>query len=140
MKKVFVAAVIALTTLLYSCERTPIDAPEQTFNVTLNQCANRVFSGKPVSICFDSLLTDSRCPVNAMCVWRGFAAGKFSLTAEGETYPFNLSEFPVAPIYSKDTVIAGYKIEFIDLEPYPGTMPHPVPANKIKAKMKITKQ
>jgi len=34
----------------------------------------------------------------------------------------------------------GYKIEFVNLSPYPGTVQTPVPADQIKAELKITKE
>lgn len=139
MRSALVIIIIACLGLLHACERTETDTPERTLKITLHHCANPVFSGTQVSLCFDSVLTDSRCPANAMCVWRGYAACKFSFTADGETYPFNLSEFAMLPVYRKDTVLAGYRIEFLDLQPYPGTLPYPVPENKIKAEVKITK-
>jgi hypothetical protein len=44
------------------------------------------------------------------------------------------------PNYTKDTVIAGYKIEFINLSPYPGTVADPIPDSQRKAELKVTKQ
>jgi hypothetical protein len=44
------------------------------------------------------------------------------------------------PNYTKDTVLAGYKIEFINRLPYPGTFTPPAPDSQIKAELKITKQ
>jgi hypothetical protein len=41
--------------------------------------------------------------------------------------------------YNKDTSLFGYKFEFINLSPYPGTVPTPVPDDKIKAEVRITR-
>jgi len=138
MKRILVIGLIAIIGLFYSCEKTHFDTTA-VLKIALNTCKNPVISGDRVSICFDSLLTESRCPVYADCIWRGFAAGKFSFSANGETHSVRLSEFAVNGLFSKDTTVAGYKIEFIDLEPYPGTVSVPVPADIIKAEIKITK-
>jgi hypothetical protein len=45
----------------------------------------------------------------------------------------------MAPTYNRDTALLRYKIEFINLSPYPGTAPIPLPPDKIKAEIKITK-
>jgi hypothetical protein len=139
MRSPIIAAMIACMGLLYACERSELDTPERTLNITLHKCSNPAFSGNRISLCFDSVLTDSRCPFNAMCFWQGYAACKFSLSSNGETYPFALSTLKLPNIFSKDTIISGYKIEFINLEPYPGTVSYPVPESKIKAEVKITK-
>jgi hypothetical protein len=48
-----------------------------------------------------------------------------------------LAEFAVLPVFHKDTTVAGYKIEFVDLTPYSCW---PENADKtVKAEMKITK-
>ena len=64
----------------------------------------------------------------------------FSFTKNGDTHRFSLSTLTLKPNYTKDTVIAGYKIEFINLSPYPGTVADPIPDSQRKAELKITKQ
>ena len=44
------------------------------------------------------------------------------------------------PNYTKDTIIGGYKIEFINLLPYPGTFTPPAQDSDVKAELKISKQ
>lgn len=143
MKLIFVLASIGVMCLFYSCEKNDSDTTSSlkdssaSLKIALHTCKNPVISGNQVSICFDSLLADSRCPAD--CVWRGFAAAKFSFSVNDAVYPFSLSEFDLPGLFRKDTIVAGYKIEFIDLQPYPGTVPSPVPADKIKAEINITK-
>jgi hypothetical protein len=109
--------------------------------VQLGSCANPVFETETVKICFDSLLTDCRCPKNVVCIWAGYAAGKFSFTQNNQTTVFSLSatrDFNTT--YSTSTIISGYKIEFPDLLPYPDALDpsSSIPANK-KAVLRITK-
>jgi hypothetical protein len=139
MRSLLITAMIACIGLLYACERSEIDTPERTLTISLHKCSNPVFSGTRVSLCFDSVVTDSRCPANAMCIWQGYAACKFSFSANGETYLFSLSTLTFPGFLPKDTILSGYKIELMDLAPYPGTVSYPVPENKIKAEVKITK-
>lgn len=74
-------------------------------------------SGDP-SLSFDNVVTDSRCPANAVCVWAGIAVARFTFRHEGREYPFMLSLMPGQP--KQDTIIKGYFIEFFELNPYPG--------------------
>ena len=65
-------------------------------------------------ICLDSILTDSRCPSDVVCVWAGEAIARFKI----EKY----NSFPVFMDLKegvKDTVVFRYKISFIKLLPYP---------------------
>lgn len=74
-------------------------------------------SGK-TSLSFDAVVSDSRCPANALCTWAGIAIAKFTFKEGSRSYPFMLSIMPGYP--KQDTLIGGYYIEFSDLKPYPG--------------------
>lgn len=126
--------------MVNSCSKSDIELRGGTVGITLKRCGNGEIGGNNLKLCFDSLLSDSRCPANAMCIWQGTATAKFSLTKDHETRTFVLSTIDMPPTYKKDTVLMGYKIEFVNLTPYPGTVPAPVPADQIKAELKITKQ
>jgi hypothetical protein len=65
-------------------------------------------------ICLDSILTDSRCPSDVVCVWAGEAIARFKIEKN--------TGFPVFMDLKegvKDTVVFGYKISFLKLLPYP---------------------
>lgn len=66
---------------------------------------------------FISVVEDSRCPINARCVWAGNAKIKISV-AKGKMAPktFELNSL-TKPTSIK---IYGYEIEFVDLSPQPG--------------------
>ena len=131
---------LAVVVMAHSCSKKDIALKEGTVELGLKKCGSGEIGGNPLRLCFDSLLSDSRCPANAMCIWQGTATAKFSLTKGNETKTFVLSTLDMPPTYTKDTVMMGYKIEFVNLSPYPGSVPQPVPADKIKAELKITKQ
>jgi len=65
-------------------------------------------------ICLDSLISDSRCPNGAECVWAGEATARFKIEKyNNEPVYFNLKEG------EKDAIVGGYHITFIKLLPYP---------------------
>ena len=130
-----------LTAFVNSCSKSGNKFREGT-SIALNfsDCENGNISGDVLKLCFNAVVSDSRCPANAVCIWEGAATASFSFTKNGKTHHFNLSTITMKPNYTKDTVIAGYKIEFINLSPYPGTVADPIPDNQRKAELKITKQ
>lgn len=137
MRLFLIAALFISAGLFCTCSK-PVTGEAGNTEVILYRCAPVFSSNKPM-ICFDSLLTDSRCPTNAVCVWVGYAAGKFSFLLNGVVYPFKLSTFDLHGSYSRDTIIAGYKIEFVNLLPYPGTVPAPIPDNSRRAELRVIK-
>lgn len=68
------------------------------------------------NFCFDSILTDSRCPENVVCIWGGEAIAGFSLkNNQNNTINFDLH------VGTIDTTINDYKFSFFNLLPYPHT-------------------
>ena len=130
----------AIVMMAHSCSKKDVELKEGTLEIALKRCGSGEIAGDNVRLCFDSLISDSRCPANAICIWQGTATARFSLTKNNETKTFVLSTLNQPPTYIKDTILLGYKIEFVNLSPYPGTAPTPVPADKLKAELKITKQ
>ena len=71
-------------------------------------------------VTFDSLLSDSRCPINATCVWEGTAqiTVTFHERAGMHTFDMSLKGYPDLG-FPSDTTINGYTITFEDLKPHP---------------------
>ena len=68
------------------------------------------------TITFQRVVSDSRCPLNAMCVWAGDATAEFTVAARGvqSTYQLQLND------PSKRSVThQGAVIEFQSLDPLP---------------------
>ncbi|HMK17056.1 MAG TPA: hypothetical protein VK492_02555 [Chitinophagaceae bacterium] len=140
--KLFLSIVlfITLTAFVNSCSKSGDKFKEGTIELKLSGCEDGSVSGDDLKLCFEAVVSDSRCPANAVCIWQGAATATFSFTKNSKTHRFNLSTIKMQPNYTKDTVIAGYKIEFINLSPYPGTVTDPIPDSQRKAEVNITKQ
>lgn len=130
---------LAMVVMAHSCSKKDVELKEGTIEIAVKRCSSGDIGGDNLRLCFDSLIGDSRCPANAVCVWEGSTVAKFSLRKNGESTSFTLATLKHGS-YNKDTVLMGYKIEFVNLSPYPGTVPTPVPADQVKAELKITKQ
>ncbi|HET6768077.1 MAG TPA: hypothetical protein VFH08_11780 [Chitinophagaceae bacterium] len=141
MKTFLILLSLATITLGHACSKSANRRlAEGQIELKLHESAEGRIEGDRVKLGFDAVISDSRCPANAMCIWQGAATAAFSFTKNGNTHRFNLSTITMKPQYTKDTLIAGYKIEFIHLLPYPGTFTPPAPDSQIKAELKITRE
>jgi hypothetical protein len=116
MKKIAVLIISACLFLIIGCEKdeTLESSPIASFTLNNNDCVTTI---EQSTICFDSVLNDSRCAIGANCKWEGNATVIFNFTTfEGINYKFELntnSEFPI------DTVIENIYILMTDLKPNP---------------------
>lgn len=112
-------ALLSGTMLLLSCSKPGLQNRD-TVAVLLKDCSEKKLG---VTICFDSLISDSRCPAGMTCIWAGTSIIRVSLKENGQTNQFTMSVkyHPSLRNYPSDTTINGYKISFIDLKPYPGS-------------------
>ncbi|HEX7844181.1 MAG TPA: hypothetical protein VF476_00190 [Chitinophagaceae bacterium] len=129
------AGIIFLVVALPYCSKIKENNPS---SLRLKECGRYVYNGETTRLCFDSVVSDSRCPANVVCVWEGTAVAKFSFHKNNEAYSLTLATRAVPTQFSKDTIVAGYKIEFINLLPYPGTVENPLPKNA-RAEVKVTR-
>lgn len=68
-----------------------------------------------ISVKFDSLLSDSRCPIDVVCFWAGNAEVKIDFETVGkENYLFLNTHYD----FGKDTVISGFRVSLLDVYPY----------------------
>ena len=105
--------------------------------VKLNECITQGTSLDLGMLCFDSVLSDSRCPPNADCFWRGMVVARFTLTTNGEQKTFDLADIHALPVVGPDTVLLGYHIHLLNVLPSPVGLhdaQHPVQAEVIFAK------
>jgi hypothetical protein len=68
----------------------------------------------------------------------GTAIGRFSFTVNNNEQKITLSTVHSPALFPTDTILLGYKIEFLDLLPYPDINAPGIP--KYQADLKITRQ
>lgn len=109
--------IISVIILFASCQKVTINTGKDERAVALYDCSEKA---NGATICFDSLLMDSRCPAGSECIWQGTAIIKITFSENGNSHPLTLSlkGFPGLG-HPSDTAINGYRISFIDLKPYP---------------------
>ena len=120
--KAFSHVLIPLIILIYSCSNT-VESEYSEFKlsdtITINYGQTLFNSQEDISIKFDSLLSDSRCPVNVVCVWEGDAEIKIHFIKKDESSNLFLHTNKNYP--NSDTARFYYKVTLIDLLPYPHT-------------------
>ncbi len=109
-------AIIGVVVLFTACTKANIETGKEKI-VALHDCTPQAVDPY---ICFDSLLTDSRCPKDVECVWQGTALIKVTFSEMGNSHQFvmSLKNFPDLG-YPSDTTINGHRIIFTDLSSLP---------------------
>ncbi|WP_070137182.1 hypothetical protein [Crocinitomix algicola] len=68
-------------------------------------------------VSYDSLISDSRCPIGAECFWEGEAEAKFKINYKKQLDYLNLKTNK-----QNNTVdVFGYKFQLLEITPYPGS-------------------
>jgi hypothetical protein len=126
MRNIFIPLIALLTAGLLSCKK---DIPaSQEVHLRLNDCRYLTECNETIRLCFDTVLQDSRCPINANCVWQGVAVARFTLHLNDGSHTLELATNEVLPNTTRDTTIKGYTITFKNLSPYPGESNEETPA------------
>ena len=98
-----------------ACASAPLTvSPETDFTLRVNELAT--LAGTNISVRVDSVVSDSRCPVDVQCVWAGNAAVWLLLRADtepGTTASVNTTVEPRTASFS------GRTITLVGLEPAP---------------------
>ena len=137
MKKI-VLAVMALGILtMFACKKNKDRKSEYPF-VYLHDCISKTYSHDKVTLCLDEIIADSRCPKGMYCIWPGAVIAKFTFSKDNDNHVLTLSTNPLNLPVSKDTVVDGYKIEFLDLKPEREEATFP-PPSQVRAEVKITR-
>jgi len=77
---------------------------------------------------FVEVIEDSRCPIDATCIWAGRAVIGFDFTSGTETaFPVVLALGPDNPEAADTTVLDKYRIELLQVLPAPLTTEDPLP-------------
>lgn len=108
--------VAALLAVLAGCSSPPT-APsplDARLSVAYGQTASL---GDPrITVRFDSVVEDSRCPADAMCVWEGRAVVRLVVSEEGKDTRVDLGSSPAS---ARLATAGSVSVEWVQLEPYP---------------------
>lgn len=110
MRAFVIPAVLAVPTFFCAIGTSPT-APA---NVVIVVGSTARASGAAVT--FQRVVSDSRCPLNALCAWAGDAVAEFAVSARGldSRYELHLNDAAKRSVTHR-----GLVIEFQSLDPYP---------------------
>lgn len=104
-KSIFVSDIETFDELIWN------DTISLSYQECLNDRENQLY------FCFESVVSDSRCPKGAMCFWEGNAEARFKLQKHNSAPVFfNLNTHTG---FTCDTIIDGIKFTLLDISPYP---------------------
>jgi len=115
--------VAALLFVLAGCGGSDVPvAPSSPIDVTLTLAPGQTLfadSANSVGIRFDTVTEDSRCPLNAMCVWQGRAVAKVTVVAATTSTTVDIHSDPAA---ARAVSVGHVRVEWQQLAPYPYTI------------------
>ena len=128
MKKItfLLATIFCFAIIIISCKKQNETANKSiscfikdSTVINVDSCKN--VSNTGINICFDTLLSESRCPTDAVCIGAGFAAIRLKCNINNQNYFLDLATDSVNG-YKKDTTIDGINIKLAELTPYPNIL------------------
>ncbi|MGH7560943.1 MAG: hypothetical protein ACRENB_07980 [Gemmatimonadales bacterium] len=90
------------------------------------------FAGTDLSLTFEEVVDDSRCPSTAVCVWIGNGVVKIE-SRRGETRLVHTLGTPSGPL---EAVSGAYRIRILGLDPYPDG--GPIPEEDYRLRLLVT--
>ena len=139
MQKMFFLLILCAF-LTLSCQKDPKDPTAITFLLNspfeLKYGETSKDTVTMISLSIDSIINDSRCPADVICVWEGNAEVQFIFSNSINQVKFILNTHPY---FRSDSLINGYRIKLISLKPYLKTALDKK-LEKYSAELKITKE
>ena len=114
--------VIALVCGFFACEKTSISNSPVEKKLMLNDTLKIAYqdtlrnTDENSWLTFSSLVADSRCAINVVCVWEGNAEISFTFFNGIKGISFNLNTHPM---FVRDTTVLGFDFSLIEVDPYP---------------------
>lgn len=146
MKRAVFAVIFAASMTACGQETTaPVQAPEAPLaaasaNVTLGQPfelrvgRTATVAGEGLTVSFQAVPSDSRCPTGVQCVWAGNAVVQVVLSKDGKAFgaELNTSMEPTSVDY------LNYNVALVSLAPYPSST-SPIAQSQYRATFVVTK-
>ncbi|SFG74364.1 hypothetical protein [Pedobacter insulae] len=143
IKTILLGVIVFLSCLIFiqACEKSGSLGSAETLLLTENETKTAAFEGEKIAITATNF-TDSRCPVNADCVWSGYAMLKVNFKEENKEQDITMciGACEILSVNLPNTIILNgktYKIKLQEVTPYP-TLNKSV-SEPSKAKIIITK-
>jgi hypothetical protein len=129
---------LAFACLLLCACQTNVPLPS---TIALKWHEIRTFEEAKLEVRFENV-TDSRCPMNALCIWEGDGVASFKLTDLSTGATQTLELHTNQSVGSDSVKLAGITVRMLELNPFPGTpnMPKLPESYTVTLELKAEKQ
>ena len=135
-------ALFALVALLASLGCPPPKHCDVNFGLnesfTLDQAASACLKDGDLSIRFDSVPSDSRCPVGVQCIWAGRADVALTLSQGAATEQVVLASGDMSQGGAGEAAFNGYTVKLQEVAP-PKTEGKPIEQKDYKVKLVVSR-
>jgi hypothetical protein len=140
-----VAAALAVLAALAACAAPPAPAPAEPVGApaasldtpfTLAIGDSATLSDAPVTISFDAVSEDSRCPTKVTCVWIGRAVLAITAIVDGRPAHVTLATVH-SPERTDRATLGRYEIVLDAVQPYPDTPDEPIRREEYRAEFTV---
>ena len=113
---------LGLVFVLMSCENEVVDIEsfEIGETITFDFGKPRINQEYGFSIVFDTLISDSRCPLDVNCIWGGIGIIGMTISYDDEVSKIILSTYDLDE-YNQSIELFGITYKLVELVPYPDT-------------------
>jgi hypothetical protein len=122
---VWISLAILVLIPLSGCTKPAVDEVSLNAEFTISAGQSVSVKGENLSIKFVEVISDSRCPTGATCIWAGEASSLIEITDSASTYRKVLTEPGSSSPTKAD--FTGYEVMF-------NLLPYPVLGKETKAK------
>jgi hypothetical protein len=135
----FIAVVLTVMVFVQACKKDKQVQLHGTHSIGLGEKIQISVNGNTVTLTASNF-NDSRCPINALCVWAGVATGSFTFkdSSKEQTVELCLGACEVVSKPKKQAIIlneTNYTVELTEFTPYPGTTKENIKATIVLTKM-----
>ena len=116
-----------------SLSRTVDAALDQPFELKVGQSAT--LAGEGLTLSFEAVAEDSRCPTGVQCVWEGNAKVLAVASKDGKAAGLELN----TALEPRTATYLDYTIELVSLEPHPDAQGGAIPQNRYRATFVVRK-
>ena len=133
--RIFLSVVILLGAIiacskannLFNDPSVPAKATHGADTVLIGLYDTMRFPDRNLYLTLDTIYDDSRCPMNAQCIWAGAYEVGINLTSGDNIQRLKLGTYPGQ---AADTLLHGIEINVLDLLPYPDILKPTAPEDR----------
>jgi len=136
MKTTFFLAALALLFTAVSCDKSQIKTDPFELGAPFLLAPGELYNclDCEVSVSFTKVISDSRCPSDAMCFWMGMAVVELSVETKGESPVILLATVGE----NNRIIVGGYLFSLGAVNPYP-TLQNPIAQRDYRITLTVTR-